>query len=248
MITNTDLQWDVSGAVDHAISEFPMESCGAIIDGEYRPFDNTAEHSDKDFRIDDPDYSAAYASGRVDAVVHSHNNGPWASMMDQQQQRQTDVPWGIINLRGGSPTHAVFWGPGIQPEPLEGRQFFHGVWDCWGLARDYLVGAYDLDDAPDPPRDREFWLSGEKLFEEYLGGPFDSADPHDAVVGDVCLYSIGKCRYLNHCGVYMGRGKILHHFENRVSRCYPSSFHGQYLEHVLRYNNDSNLWKTCQAV
>ncbi len=224
----------IQDAVTHALDMFPLESCGAIIDDEYAVFENTAQDPENSFLINDAMFDRAYADGRVQAVIHSHNNVPYASKADQEQQLAMGVPFGIINLVNKSAVHFVMWGDSLPVEPLEKRSFFYGVWDCFSLVRDYMRINHNIA-FKNISREHGFWLRGESMFEVFMDR-FD-VDPvplNRIRPNDVLLYNLNGTKHLNHCGVMQENGLILHHFENHISRAVPVSFSQQFLRSAVR--------------
>jgi proteasome lid subunit RPN8/RPN11 len=230
----------IEAAIIHAKEMFPEESCGAIIDDEYVRFENKADDPNdpdikqKEFLIMDEQYADAYRNDYVQAVIHSHNNHPKASIFDQERQIEAVVPFGIINLVNRSCTHVAFWGDSLPVEPLKKRSFFYGVWDCFGLARDYFRIKHGIV-SKNIPRDYGFWLRGESVFEKFMS-EFDIVEIPKKEIrpNDVLFYNLHGTKYLNHCGVMQDNGLVLHHFENHVSQDAPISFQQQFLRSAGR--------------
>lgn len=235
--TKTFNKNNIKAAIRHAKEEFPNESCGAIISGKYVRFKNAAEDTSNTFLIQDSHFARAYVSGSVDCVIHSHNNYDKASKEDQQQQLELDVPFGIINMDINRPKHVVFWGDTLPIEPLEGRQFFYGVWDCYSLVRDYIRLNTEYT-PPNPARDWDFWNKGVSMFEGHIeqGTAYDFIDIKDAGPGDVLLYSIHHRKYINHCGILIENDRVIHHVPNQPSQAFQISYLRKYLKAAMRHN------------
>ena len=95
------------------------------------------------------------------------------------------------------------------------------VADCYSLVRDF----YRLDLGvvlPDFPRDRAWWLEGPSMFtEERLRKTgFRRVGVDELKAGDSVTFTINS-KIINHCGVYIGEGLLLHHLWNRLSRREP---------------------------
>ncbi len=224
----------IQQAIDHAREVFPLESCGAIIDDEYVRFENMAEDKANSFLIDSPVFDLAYQNNEVQAVIHSHDNDPAASIEDQEQQMALEIPFGIINLVNKSVTHMSFWGDTLPVEPLVRRHFFYGVWDCFSLVRDYFRLKHGIT-IENIPREYGFWNRGESMFEVFMN-EFD-VDPvslDDIRANDVLFYNLHGTRYLNHCGVLQDNGLVLHHFENHVSQEFPITYFQQFINSAFR--------------
>ena len=69
----------IDGAIEHCRLKWPEEGCGAIINDEFVPFENEAEDKEKDFLINDNRFYEEYENGKIQCVIHSHENSPHAS-------------------------------------------------------------------------------------------------------------------------------------------------------------------------
>lgn len=248
MITNRNNIFPVrcvADAIEHAQEVFPEESCGAIIDERYVRFENKADDKEQGFFIKDDFFDQAYIDGHVQCVIHSHNDYAMATIDDQIQQLELDIPFGIINLKNGSVIHIVFWGDTIPIEPLEGRHFFYGVWDCYGMIRDYIRLTHGIV-PPNPPRDWVFWYKGTSVFEDFIQDgtmPFDFIDIDEVKTGDFLLYNIDGTKYINHIGVMLDNGLAMHHLANEISRPMPITVYREYLNKACRFNPEWDRWK-----
>lgn len=232
----------VNAAVRHAQDEFPNESCGAIINGHYERFENKAEDKENHFVISDDDFKRARIEGRVDCVIHSHNDRDRASHQDQIAQIESDIPFGIINLRNKSPMQVVFWGDSLEQEPFEGRPFFYGVWDCVRLVRDYIYQNTGIL-TPNEAHEWAFWMKGQPYFENLINSddfPYTYIDINEIQPGDLLLYNLMGTKVISHVGVYIEQSKALHHFVNQLSGYYSIEYERKYLRGILRYNPN---WK-----
>lgn len=237
-------------AIAHAKSEFPNESCGAIIEGKYVPFENRADDKSDTFLINDVDFNQAYMDGKVECVIHSHNDYPHASVADQIQQRAMDIPFGIINLKNRSVIQTVFWGDSLPIQSLEGRPFFFGVYDCYALVRDWIRINLGYT-PPNPEREWCFWLDNISMYEDFINNrkvPFDFIPIKDAKYGDVLLYRIYGTKFLNHCGVISKNGLVLHHFVNELSGYKPVSYFREYCNAAMRFNPDWEGFKNDKVI
>lgn len=236
-ITNLNYSIDEKAAlkaIDHAKQVFPEESCGAIINNEYVPFENKADEKEEFFIIDDEVFDSAYLAGVVEVIIHSHNNSPRASIGDQVQQKELVVPFGIINLVNNSCTHFVFFGDSIDMEPLKKRHFFYGVWDCFSLMRDYLKLQHDFD-IENVPREYGWWMKNESMFESFFDrDDIDFISEPDIQPNDLLFYNLHGTRYLNHCAIMKEDGLVFHHFEGHISQVLPISYSQQFLNKIVR--------------
>ncbi|MCA0944486.1 C40 family peptidase [Salipiger pacificus] len=220
----------------HAVEAYPNEAVGAVIDGEYIRLENVAENPQETFCVDMEAFIAAHGDADVQAIVHSHPDGPnHPSEADMRQAAAWGVPWGIILCDGtGWAGDPFFWGEGVPVPALEGRTFRHGVTDCYALVRDWFKLERGID-LPDLPRTDEWWTKGGNILEEhYAAFGFERIDPKDVQPGDCFLMCI-RARNANHSGVFVEDGQILHHLPNRVSRREHYARWGGMLHSVLRY-------------
>lgn len=145
------------------------------------------------------------------AIFHSHPNGPfYPSGMDMQQQKATALPWGIACF---SDRHKeVVWFDESKPSgaPLIGRGFRHGVTDCYELVRDFYHEVHGVS-LPSHPRSWEWWDEGENLYAEgFKEAGFHEISLDQIQPGDAFMATI-RSKAINHAGVYLGNGLILHH-------------------------------------
>ena len=127
-------------ALAHAAKEFPREACGLLVIQKgrevYCPCRNIGVGTDQ-FVIHPEDYVAAYRQGEIVGVFHSHPNlPPEPSQADRVACEATGLPWSIVSFPAGQ------WAQ-IKPvgyvAPLVGRQWAHGVLDCYALVRDWYA-------------------------------------------------------------------------------------------------------------
>lgn len=212
-------RWQAA-ALEHAQAEDPREACGlvVVIKGRrrYWPCRNLASAPADQFIIDEVDLDAADRAGEIVGVVHSHPVTPATpSPADLAGIERSPWPWWIVN-----PKLATWSGPhtptGYRP-PLLGREWCWGVQDCWTLARDwYGEHGATLQDWPRPltPELFESAPTFDACWRE--AGFYELSDNHPLQFGDFLLLSIGAPG-LNHCGVIVDDGQILHHIRGRLS-------------------------------
>lgn len=228
----------IQDAIKHAKDEYPNESCGLIVNDKYIRCENTFEDKTKGFKIDKHIIRSAYQSENFQALIHSHCNTerPWASGEDIIRQEKIGVPWGIIDLVNKGVRNTFFWGDQLPIQDLLGRPFIHGVYDCWGLVRDYYrLKGYN---PPNFSRDWGWWKDGENVFLDNIKeAGFDLIKPNELQPGDSI---IGKIKYKNpnHCGIYKGDGLLIHHWagKNDLSCEIPYNLLSKYIIYGARYN------------
>ncbi len=220
----------------HAVSVYPEESCGLVVDGAYTPVANTLSGSPKGAEAFSFDAAVIVALGdRLQAVIHSHPDyWPVPSAADMRQQQAMALPWGILAVgkdpgvkdgTGSVVTSAITWfGPGVAKPPVIGdngigRGFIHGIQDCFSAILDWHASRGIVH--PEWPRDWEWWLHkgdqpGEDLyrahFEEMGCVAIDSPRPGAVFFACIGRDADGRPIYTpNHGGVYLGNDLILHH-------------------------------------
>jgi proteasome lid subunit RPN8/RPN11 len=207
-----------SAALDHAVREFPRESCGLVVrmagEEAYLPCRNLAT-TESEFAIDPVDFARAEDMGEIMAVVHSHPNASAkASQADRVSCEASGLPWHIVSVPGG------IW-EAIQPSgyraPYLGRVFTHGVLDCYSLIRDWYAGEKGIS-LPDFSRDAAWWEKGGNLYLENFQAagfaPISTGAPLE--VGDGILMQL-RSKVTNHAAIYLGNDQILHHLQGRLS-------------------------------
>ena len=197
----------------HALAEYPRECCGLIVAvgrrEVYRPCTNL-ETGLSQFRLAAEDWAAAEDAGRILAVVHSHPDAPATpSDADRAACEATGLPWVIVSVRDGAVAQVHQIAPTGWTAPLLGRQFFHGVLDCYTLIRDWYrreagIELLDFDRADD------WWLHGQDLYMQGFSQTGFTRLPDGAALqaGDVVLMAI-RSPVANHAGIYLGQQGLL---------------------------------------
>lgn len=222
-----------------ALQSRPKEACGLVIieNGKevFVPCRNISEINSQ-FIIDPVDYSAAEDRGEIVRVIHSHvNQNPHPSECDKVSCEASGLPWSIVSVPNGDWFH---FNPSGYKAPLVGREYSHGVLDCYSLIRDYYKEILNIE-IPDFNRDFEWWNKGQNLYEEnfkkagFREVPFETLQKHDVVLIQI------MSNVVNHGAVYLGDDTILHHLHKRLSS--RDVFGGFYVKHctkVLRHENN----------
>ena len=222
----------------HAESTFPTECCGLISvrNGKemYTPCKNISAEKDT-FIMDPKDYVEVADKSTITSIVHSHcyiNAQP--SEADKVGCESTNLPWVIYAL----PTHQVHqFDPSGYVAPLIGREFRHGVLDCYSLIRDYYDRTLGIK-IKDYPRDYEWWLNGKNLYlDNFTDAGFKQVDLEDLREHDVILMKMASPTP-NHGAVYLGNNVILQHIHGRLSSkdVYGGWYH-KATTHVLRHGD-----------
>lgn len=219
-------------AFDHAAEEYPRESCGLIVDGQYVRCRNVNDKPGEQFRMSPQDFKRASRRGEVQAVVHSHPD--WSaepSAADRQSCSETGLPWAIIEVRDGKPGAVEWLEPDAFVAPLLGRKFAHGVHDCLTIVLDFYRREMGIDLGDFERRDN-WWNEGGDLYRQHLpcAGFQRMPDGGTPMHGDIILMQI-RSPVPNHAGVFLADGVlrsepspfpqpscILHHLYGQDSR------------------------------
>lgn len=209
--------------IKHLRSEFPYEGVGVIINDKYIPCENVAQNPEEHFDIGKKQYKELRALGEFQAVVHSHNDYPHISEDDMRSQMETLIPYGMVSLKNGSVQRIVWWGDALEPQNLLNRYFIHGVYDCYGLVRDFYRHHGIV--IPNFVRENVWWEDNKGMFEQnFEAAGFEKITVDEVKPGDTVLMKIRGCiqnNYANHCGIVLEGNTLLHHLYNRASRIEP---------------------------
>lgn len=199
----------------HARRSYPRECCGLVqvIKGKelYTECKNISE-GEEHFIMDPKDYLRAERNGDITAIVHSHPNfPPIPSQADKVSMSNSGLPWVIVNWPVGN---IQIHEPDNYEAPLIGRQFSHGILDCYSCVKDAYKELTGII-IPDFERTDKWWDRGEDL---YLKG-FEKAgfkrvyelQKYDGILMQICS------NQTNHAAIYLGDNIILHHVIGRIS-------------------------------
>ncbi len=211
---------NMQAAIEHALSEFPRENVGYFKNGEYYSLTNIIEgaEAEEHFKLSPKDCLRLQELD-IDALVHSHTNGlDHPTKMDLECQAEMEKPWFVIVLQEGKVLKEVFeFGKHLPAEPYVNRKFRYGVNDCVTLVSEWLKREMGVP-MHRPPDEFGWWHKGENLIiEGLIDQKFVKVKEKDTQRGDVILMKIGS-HVVNHLGVYLGRGMMLHHPALKPSR------------------------------
>lgn len=230
---------DVEAAArEHAKMAYPREAAGVVARGRYVRLPNVADDPLKSFALP---ASAWLDHHPVEAVIHSHiapDHGRYPSGDDMIGQISSAVPWGIVQTDGRDTTPVLWWGDHLLDAPLIGREWLHGVTDCYSAIRAWYWqerGVRLIDVA----RDAEWWknsaAAGGNLFQDHFtAAGFRQVPVEEKQIGDVLLFRI-RSRVANHGGVLLADGLFFHHVQGQLSRREPVGRWSPLVTHVLRH-------------
>ncbi|MFW5407750.1 C40 family peptidase [Pectobacterium brasiliense] len=205
----------------HAEQSYPKESCGLIIRAgrahEYVECVNTHTSPGDEFRIAPDEYAAAEDAGEVVAVVHSHPDATSRpSSRDLAMCEETGLPWVIISWPEGDVRTIVPQGAELE---IKGRPFVHGVWDCYGLIRDWYQRERGIT-LLNFEREDEWWKNGGDLYRDHYAEAGFYRHDGPLLPGDVVVMQY-MSDVPNHAGVYIGDEKMLHHLYGQRAGIVP---------------------------
>ena len=185
----------------HTTECFPAESCGLIVDNNYVPCRNISKHADQ-FEIHHEDLAAAEDMGEIQAYVHSHPNASArASEIDLLQIELHQKPWIICAYPD---VEFQVYEPSGYKAPLVGRNYIHGVQDCYSIVRDFYERELGVH-LPDYEREDAWWEHKEST-SLYLDN-FEKEgfiEVTDLQYGDVMLCRVGRTEHVNHAIIWLG--------------------------------------------
>jgi proteasome lid subunit RPN8/RPN11 len=198
----------------YAAEVAPQECCGLLVKVgrkvQYHRCRNVADDPLNHFQLDTDDQCAAEDAGKLLAIVHSHPDAlPKPSIVDRIECEKHEIPWLIV----GRDNEFEWLEPTGYTAPLLGRQFVHGVLDCYQAISDFyarefgiLLGHYDRND--------RWWENkdGPSLYlDNFEKEGFTRVDTPRR--GDILIMRIKTpgmpCYHPNHAGVFLGDNPLL---------------------------------------
>lgn len=211
----------ISDILKHAEEGHPKEICGVVIldsknKQKYIRCLNIAENPTEEFKMCPHSYMEAEEQGEIVGIVHSHPDGssqpsPYdIAVMTINREIQTSIdqasvaiPWHIVSYPDGDYRQVI----PSDSTSLLGRQFVHGLWDCWSTCESYYKKYHNITFQPFERKDL-WWEDKEakSLYEDfYEGAGFYQVDTPE--VGDMIIMQIGRSYHPNHAGIYLGNMK-----------------------------------------
>ena len=185
----------------HAAEVYPSECCGVIVNREYIPCRNASEDKSQ-FEIHHEDLAKAEDFGEIQAYVHSHPNASArASEVDLIQIELHEKPWVICAYPD---IEFQVYEPCGYKAPLVGRNYIHGIQDCYSIVRDFYERELGIK-LIDFEREDAWWESKENK-SLYLDGFGEAGfvEVSDMQYGDVLLCRVGRTEHVNHAVIWLG--------------------------------------------
>ena len=200
----------------HALANPEEEVCGLIAGGQYVPCLNVHSSPSLNFAIDAKSYADAEAIGEIEGVFHSHPGfiGGF-SRHDVEACKASNVPW-IALAVGLNQWHTM---SPCGSAPYIGRPWIYGIYDCYGLFRDFYKNEFGivLDDFE---RGKALeWNSPEwRMFEKNVERQGFVEIEKLEKKGDMILMQL-QCQFVNHIGVLAepNANVFYHHLLDRLS-------------------------------
>ena len=185
----------------HAAEVYPSECCGVIVNKEYISCRNISDHKDQ-FEIHHEDLVKAEDLGEIQAYVHSHPNASArASEIDLIQIELHQKPWVICAYPD---VEFQMYEPCGYKAPLVGRNYIHGMQDCYSIVRDFYERELGIK-LIDFEREDAWWESKDNK-SLYLDGFGEAGfvEVSDMQYGDVLLCRVGRTEHVNHAVIWLG--------------------------------------------
>jgi cell wall-associated NlpC family hydrolase len=211
---------------NYIIGQYPQEAVGFVINNEFKPTKNIAQDPFNNAQYGEIAYLTSSLNG-IQAIVHSHTQGSLKdhldlevdprtpSERDMQSQMDTDVPWLVFHTDGTKVSAPLEFGG--EPAPLMGRPYIYNVFDCWTLVRDYYQMNHKIE-LPVWPRPIQWMKDNPSLLtDNWQKIGFIEISKSNIQPGDGILFKLSRTENFDHCGIYLGEEKFIHHFLNRYS-------------------------------
>lgn len=219
---------------------YPNEACGFVISKGNKTsiveMPNESPSPKYEFLMNPTAWAEASEQGEILAVWHTHVDiPPIASGADLAGCEATDMPWLIVSVYKREQEFEVSevntYTPSGYEQPLEGRPYIYGTFDCWSLVVDYMKRNHGITLNNDYPRLPNFWREGMPLFSEhYADEDLVVVNGQEHQDGDILMFQTDASGEISHVGVYIGNGQFLHHVQGRLSRI--DIYGGYWLKHT----------------
>jgi len=209
----------------HAQKHPDQEVCGIVAGGQYWPCNNAHSSPSRHFAITAEDYARFDPLG-IEAIFHSHLyfSEDKFSRHDIASCKQVNVPWVMYCVPANTWHHMDPTGNA----PFLERPWLYGIYDCYGLLRDYYRREFSIE-LDDYDRGEEFeWKSSEwRMFEKnFEGQGFREVGDGQARKGDMLLMQL-QADFPNHVGVMHSPEQNVF-YQHLLDRLSEASVYGGY--------------------
>jgi proteasome lid subunit RPN8/RPN11 len=233
----------------YAQEAYPAEACGVIV-SQGKKFQvvnckNISAEPNLHFVIDPKEYSLAEELGDVVAIWHSHVNiPPEPSFADRAGCDASETLWIILSIfksdDGFIFSEPVYVAPENKEVPYIERPYLPGVFDCYGLVRDYYKREFgiSLRNYALETNEHRLWLPGHSYFvDKFEQEGFVQLFDAELKTGD-CLLMQSTDAPPDHVMIYIGDQMILHHVSGRLSaRNVYGGYWQKHTTHHLRHKS-----------
>ncbi|NBW08342.1 MAG: hypothetical protein EBR82_09975 [Caulobacteraceae bacterium] len=228
------------GIIDYLKGVYPNEGVIGITASGLLPIENKAIDKAYSFDVDWPDVELL-------ALVHSHpiiegnGNNDYPSEADMLGQINSNIPWGLCVLDDDGREDLFYWGNGVPSPPFIGRPYrwgptgTDGKGDCFALIKDYYRHTYKIE-LDEQPRSKDFYRANQDHYMANLDRQgFKLIETSEQPIeGDLIFMRI-RSDVVNHAGIYIGDGKILHHLDLQLSRIEGAHRYAPFMACYARY-------------
>lgn len=207
---------------EHFRGEYPREGCGllGVRAGvlHWLPCTNHA-HSDEQFQIDSVQYMKYAIKYSIVGIVHSHpDTDSTPSDTDIRACNALATPYYIFGYPAMDLTIVQ---PRYYENALFGREYEHGITDCFEAVRDYL-NSVNIQIPPRIPFEKNWWEDEDRAIDyfntSYLKkyGFTKKIEIANIEKNDLLVFNV-RSHVNNHCGIYLGSDMFFHHAADRLS-------------------------------
>lgn len=217
---STDIKAQIEA---YAKAHLPREACGFVVaqsHGKCAVLDCANVHPtpDTDFKISGDDWEKAEELGEVVAVWHSEPNGRGKlSPADLTWSEEVATPYLMYAVEADKWDYHE---PNGWMHDLTGRPFVYGILDCYSTARDFYNAKHGIL-LPNYQREHGWWKHSDLITKTYGDAGFVRVDDELRPSDGILMSTMPKYRVVNHIGIYVGEGYMLHHPSNRASTLRP---------------------------
>lgn len=228
----------------HFLDTYPNEGVGYLDSkGEFHPLENLS--SDPHAFALAPD---TFIKHDIQVLLHSHcvkdladlsiapdgteyesGDARCPSKTDLEQQLATAVEWGIVVTDGKDCLFTPTWGNPATRPGLEGREYIGNLNDCFTLVQDYMhQKGIEIENLP-----RDVWFEDALIDENFHKYGYRKIALRELEPDDLIAYAV-RTSTPRHLGIYLGRNKVLSHWNQRLSAAEDFGRFSRYAVYGLR--------------